>query len=135
MNESILIIEDDALNLKLARITLDLAGFAVRTATNAEEGLRALSFHVPKLILLDIKLPDRDGMSLARQLKADPQFKHVSIVAITACAMKGDKEKILAAGCDAYVAKPVEPEQLVEIIRARLRIMGQVDVALTTEFS
>lgn len=117
MTQPVLIIEDDPLNLKLAKMVLELQGFDVRVAMNAQEGLQVLAEFEPQLILLDIKLPDMDGLLLVRKLKADQRYQHIKIIAITAYAMKGDREKILEAGCDNYLSKPVEPGFLVECIR------------------
>ena len=106
--EPLLIVDDNALNLKLARLLLTGAGYEVRTAVDAEEALSLLqSFH-PRLILMDIQLPGMDGLELTRYLKADPARRHIIIVALTAYAMKGDEEKMRAAGCDGYLSKPID---------------------------
>lgn len=108
--EPVLVVDDNPQNLKLARVLLTAAGFEVTTAVDAEDTLRVLETFNPLLILLDVQLPGMDGLELARRLKSDPARRHILIVALTAYAMKGDKEKALAAGCDGYIAKPIDAE-------------------------
>jgi CheY-like chemotaxis protein len=121
---SILIVDDNPQNLKLARVLLRSEGFEVRTAVHAEEALKVLDAFQPRLILMDLQLPGMDGLELTRRLKADPQTREILIVALTAYAMKGDEEKALAAGCDDYVPKPIDTEQLPKRIRALLEGTG-----------
>jgi len=108
MSQSILVVDDNPSNLKLFTYLLALPGYAVTTAASAEQALDVLSHLVPDLIIMDLQLPDVDGLTLTRQLKADPKMKGVPIVAVTASAMKGDEEKARAAGVDGYMSKPVE---------------------------
>jgi CheY-like chemotaxis protein len=112
----ILIVDDNAANLKLARVVLAAEGHEVLTANDAEEALRILAVATPRLILMDIQLPGMDGLELTRRLKADPKHRDLIIVALTAYAMKGDDEKAKKAGCDGYVAKPIDPETLPQIV-------------------
>jgi CheY-like chemotaxis protein len=105
---SILIVDDNPSNLKLFTFLLALPGYAVTTASNAEQALHVLERLVPNLIIMDLQLPDVDGLTLTRQLKADPRMQGVPIVAVTASAMKGDEEKARAAGVDGYMSKPVD---------------------------
>jgi two-component system, cell cycle response regulator DivK len=112
----ILIVDDNAANLKLARVVLAAEGFDVRTANDAEEAVQILTTVLPHLILMDIQLPDMDGLELTRRLKADPKFRDLIIVALTAYAMKGDEEKARSAGCDGYVTKPIDPATLPGIV-------------------
>jgi CheY-like chemotaxis protein len=114
--ESILIVDDNAANLKLARVILTSEGYEVRTAGDAEEALAVLRDYAPALILMDIQLPGMDGLELTRRLKADPNMRGIAILALTAYAMKGDEERMLAAGCDGYVAKPIDRRRLIEQI-------------------
>lgn len=107
MSARILIVDDNAVNLKLACDVLECDGFTVTKAADAEQALQVLDRLVPDLILMDIALPGMDGLTLTRQLKADARFSQVPVVALTAFAMKGDAEKALAAGCDAYITKPI----------------------------
>lgn len=115
--EPILIIDDNLLNLKLVTYLLTAKGYDVHTAFDAEEGLRILKTFKPQLILMDIQLPGMDGLELTKKLKADPKYKDIPIIAITAYAMKGDKEKALAAGCDGYISKPIDTRTLPDFIR------------------
>jgi CheY-like chemotaxis protein len=110
--ETILIVDDNAINLKLARVLLQGEGYAVVTASDAEEALELLKTCDPALILMDIQLPGMDGLSLTRQLKADPATRHIVIVALTAYAMKGDDLKAKDAGCDGYITKPIDLDTL-----------------------
>jgi CheY-like chemotaxis protein len=116
---SILIVDDNATNLKLARVLLTHAGYHVQTASNAEEAMSVLDAFEPALILMDIQLPGMDGLELTRRLKRDPKRRQIVILALSAYAMKGDEEKALAAGCDGYVTKPIDPDHLLaEVERA-----------------
>jgi len=105
---AILVVDDNPSNLKLFTFLLALPGYAVTTASNAEQALAVLDHLVPDLIIMDLQLPDVDGLTLTRRLKADPRMKGIPIVAVTASAMKGDEEKARAAGVDGYMSKPVE---------------------------
>lgn len=112
--ESVLIIDDNATNLKLARILIGSEGFDVRTAENAEAALELLAVYRPRLILMDIQLPGMDGLTLTRTLRADRAYDNVVILALTAYAMKGDEDKAMAAGCDGYITKPIDQDVLLE---------------------
>jgi CheY-like chemotaxis protein len=107
-SRSILVVDDNPSNLKLFTFLLTMPGYVVTTAGNAEEALDVLARITPDLIIMDLQLPDVDGLTLTRQLKVDPKMKGIPIVAVTASAMKGDEEKALAAGVDGYMSKPVE---------------------------
>jgi CheY-like chemotaxis protein len=111
--DPILIVDDNPQNLKLARVLLRSEGYRVETAVDAEEALRVLQTFAPQLILMDLQLPGMDGLELTRRLKADPSRRHILVVALTAYAMKGDEERARAAGCDDYVAKPIDTQGLV----------------------
>lgn len=104
----ILIVDDNATNLKLARVLLTAEGYDIRTAIDAEHALEVLKDFAPQLILMDIQLPGMDGLELTRRLKADPKTRAVTVVALTAYAMKGDEEKALASGCSGYISKPID---------------------------
>jgi two-component system, cell cycle response regulator DivK len=118
--EAILIVDDNVANLKLARVLLQGEGYEVRTAADAEEALRILQTFTPRLILMDIQLPGMDGLALTRQLKADAATKNIVILALTAYAMKGDEDKARAAGCDGYIAKPIDVGSLPGVIAEHL---------------
>ena len=113
---SILVVDDNESNLRLMDALLSCAGYAVKTSIDAEQALADLEEFTPDLILMDIQLPRMDGLSLTRLLKADPGRGHIVIVALTAYAMKSDEEKALAAGCDGYIAKPIDTRRLGESI-------------------
>jgi CheY-like chemotaxis protein len=122
--EPILIVDDNAANLKLARVLLSGEGYEVRTAGDAEQALELLeSFH-PRLILMDLQLPGMDGLELTRRLKADPTRRDIAVIALTAYAMKGDEEKARAAGCDDYVTKPIDTEELPRLVADHLSADG-----------
>jgi two-component system cell cycle response regulator DivK len=119
-NELVLIVDDNAANLKLARVLLSLEGYDARTANDAEQALKLLETFTPRLILMDIQMPGMDGLQLTRLLKSTPQGDKIVIVALTAYAMKGDEERARAAGCDGYIAKPIDTVSLPAMIRAYL---------------
>ena len=112
MSTRILIVDDNPVNLKLATDVLEMEGYAVEKAVDAEQAQEMLKSATPDLILMDIALPGMDGLTLARKLKADARLKHVPVVAMTAFAMKGDEQKALDAGCDGYIAKPINTRTL-----------------------
>ncbi len=118
--EAILIVDDNAINLKLARVLLQGEGYAVRTATDAEDALRQLATYTPRVILMDIQLPGMDGLQLTQMLKSGDSTKDIVILALTAYAMKGDEEKARAAGCDGYVTKPIDIDSLPQLIAHHL---------------
>lgn len=115
-----LIVDDNALNRELAAFLLDAAGMAVDEVSNATEALARIDAKRPDVILMDIQLPGMDGLALARALKDDPQTRDICVVAFTAYAMKGDEAKMRAAGCDGYIAKPIEVTRFVAQVRACL---------------
>jgi CheY-like chemotaxis protein len=115
-SEPVLVVDDNAVNLKLTRVLLRGAGYDVQTAADAEEALRLLEAHKPRLILMDVQLPGISGLELTQRLKADARTRDVIVVALTAYAMKGDEEKALAAGCDAYVSKPIDTDALLVLV-------------------
>ena len=112
----ILIIDDNPIDLKLAAGLLELRGYKVDVAIDAEQAQSILSNVVPDLILTDIALPGMDGLTLTRLLKADARLKRVPVVALTGFAMQGDAERAAAAGCDAYITKPINPRTFVDQI-------------------
>lgn len=119
----ILVVDDNATNLKLFSQVLEFEGFEVLKAENAEEAKALIEQTPPDLILMDIALPGMDGLTLTRQLKAQPKTKSIPIVALTAFAMKGDDQKARDAGCDGYITKPIDtrrlPEQVAEWLKHR----------------
>jgi two-component system cell cycle response regulator DivK len=116
----ILVIEDNASNMKLAVFLLEKEGHEVLQATDAEDGIRITRERLPALILMDVQLPGMDGLEATRMLKADAATQHIKIVALTAFAMRGDQEKIKAAGCDEYIAKPIRYKDLLKVVAQML---------------
>ncbi len=122
--EAILIVDDNEANRRFVEIALAREGYLVRTAANAAEALTAIQGAAPDLILMDLQLPDIDGYELTRRLKTDTARRAIRIVALTAYAMKGDDERARAAGCDGYIAKPVEPAVLRRLVADHLHAAG-----------
>ena len=117
---TILIVDDNPTNLKLAADVLECEGHSVLRAQDAEEAQEILKHTTPELILMDIQMPGMDGLTLTRRLKANPAYQHIHIVALTSFAMKGDEQKAREAGCDGYITKPIDtrklPVQVAEIL-------------------
>ena len=107
-NQSILVVDDNPDNLKLTQVLLEIEGYEVKMAEDAKQTLETLRTYRPALILMDVQLPEMDGLELTRRLRLDPALGGVVIVALTAYAMKGDQEDARAAGCDGYITKPLD---------------------------
>ena len=117
MKKKILIVEDNDLNLKLFRDLLEAHGYET---IETKEGMQALNITRtvrPDLILMDIQLPEISGLDITKKLKADSEVNHIPIIAVTAFAMKDDEEKILRAGCQAYISKPISITSFLETIK------------------
>ena len=114
----VLYVEDNDDNAYMLKNRLTRAGFTVVIATYGAQGLAMATSEQPDLILMDLMLPDIDGEEATRRLKADPATKHIPVIALTANAMSGDREKAIAAGCDDFDTKPVEMPRLLEKIAA-----------------
>lgn len=112
--KSILYIEDNFDNRMLVRRLLEHEGFLVLEAENAHEALALLQTQQPDLILMDINMPEIDGYTLTRQIKATPQTSQIPVIALTANVMRGDKERTLRAGCDGYIEKPIDIDTFIE---------------------
>lgn len=121
-NARILVVDDNPTNLKLVSDLLGFEGHEVLKAMDAEEAQVVLTDTLPDLILMDIALPGMDGLTLTRQLKANPQTRHIRIVALTAFAMKGDEQKAMDAGCDGYITKPIDTRALPKQVAGILAI-------------
>lgn len=121
MTHSILVVDDNPSNLKLFTLLLAMPGYEVTTARNAEEALSILETVQPELILMDLQLPDIDGLTLTRRLKLDPRLRQTPIVAVTASAMKGDEEKARAAGVDGYMTKPLDKRAFRTMVKGYLK--------------
>jgi CheY-like chemotaxis protein len=117
---TILVVDDNHTNLKLVTDVLGFEGYCILTGTDAKQAQAVVRQSPPDLILMDIGLPDMDGLALTQILKADQKTRHIIIVALTAFAMKGDEEKAIAAGCDGYIIKPIDtrkfPLQVAELL-------------------
>ncbi|HUZ86078.1 MAG TPA: response regulator [Candidatus Baltobacterales bacterium] len=120
----ILVVEDDLASQLLATVILELDGYEVEVANTAAQASRLIAEHRPDLILMDVQLPGEDGLSLTGRLKADPLTASIPIVAVTALAMSGDLERTIAAGCDAYVVKPIDTKTFAGDLRRLLRATG-----------
>lgn len=116
----VLIVEDNPANMTLATFLLQSAGHAVISATDAETGVALARQEQPDLILMDIQLPRMDGLQATGLLKADEATRAIPVIALTALAMKGDEERIRAAGCDGYIAKPLAYKDFLATISAQL---------------
>ena len=117
---TILIVEDNAANMKLAVFLLQHAGYTVLSAADAEAGLTLARNEHPDLILMDIQLPGMDGLAATALLKADEATRAIPVIALTALAMKGDEERILAAGCVGYLAKPMGYREVLASVATQL---------------
>ena len=117
----ILVIEDQELNRKVVRIVLQSKGYIVVEATDAIEAIASLENAIPQLILMDIALPGQSGEELARRIKANLAWVNIPIIALTAAAMSGDRERILKSGCDDYLSKPIDIKVLVDRVETHLR--------------
>lgn len=117
---SVLIVEDNPANMTLAVFLLTSAGHTVLSATDAETGLTMAREQKPDLILMDIQLPGMDGLQATALLKSDEATRPIPVIALTALAMKGDEERIRAAGCDGYIAKPIRYQEFLASIAERL---------------
>lgn len=127
----ILIIEDNPANMKLALLLLHKVGHEVQCAVDAETGVDLARAEIPELILMDIQLPGMDGLSATALLKKDPGTAHIPVIALTAMAMKADKQKSEVAGCDGYIAKPLRYQELYATIDALLaKNVGAADKAV-----
>ena len=118
----ILIIEDNVQNMKLAAFLLGSAGHTVLQASHALGGIALAKQHHPDLILMDIQLPGMDGLTATNMLKGDPDTRDIKVYALTAFAMKGDEEKMYAAGCDGYIAKPIRYQTFLKTVSSALGI-------------
>ena len=116
----VLIVEDNPANMTLATFLVRTAGHTVISATDAEAGVTLARAEQPDLILMDIQLAGMDGLEATQLLKRDEGTRAIPVIALTALAMKGDEERIRAAGCDGYIAKPLAYKDLFELLSAQL---------------
>ncbi len=113
----ILMVEDTEDNRQIVRDLMDSVGYELIEAHDGAAGVAMAAEHKPDLILMDIQLPVLDGYEASRRIKADPDLRHIPIIAVTSYALAGDEAKTRAAGCDGYVAKPFSPRQLLAKVR------------------
>ncbi len=118
--EPILVVDDNDLNLELLRDLLEGQGYRVRVAADADGAIAVLHDFRPRLILMDIQLPGMDGLTLTRMLKSNPSMRDIRIVGLTGYAMAGDEQRLLAAGCDGYLPKPIDTRTLPGVVQAQL---------------
>ncbi len=117
MSKRILVVEDTEDNRQIIRDLLTSAGYELIEAVTGEEGVAMAAQHRPDLILMDMQLPVLDGYEATRRIKAQPELKHIPVIAVTSYALAGDEAKTKAAGCDGYVAKPFSPRLLLAKVR------------------
>jgi two-component system, cell cycle response regulator DivK len=115
--ERILVVEDNEMNMKLFRDVLVATGFRALEATTGGEAVDVAVEHAPDLVLMDIQLPDADGVDVLRRLRTDDRTADIPVLAVTAQAMRGDRERFLAAGFDGYLSKPVNVGELIGTVR------------------
>ncbi len=124
MKEKILIVEDNPRNMRLIEMTLRAKNYTLLKATDGEEALDMAMRERPDLIIMDIRLPKMNGLEVTRKLRGTPSFSLTPIIGVTAYAMKGDREKVIEAGCDAYLTKPISTRNLAGLIAEMLRKRG-----------
>jgi CheY-like chemotaxis protein len=122
MKKKVLYIEDNEQNLYLVRFILEKHGYEVFSAMDGQDGIELAAGVKPDLILLDIQLPLMDGYAVARQLRANPELVGIPIVAVTSYAMAGDRDKALAAGCNGYIEKPINPDTFMQQVESHLPV-------------
>ncbi len=125
MKKRILIVEDNDLNLKLFRDLLSAHGYETIETREGVEAVPLTRAEMPDLILMDIQLPEISGLDVTRQLKAEEKLRHIPVIAVTAFAMKDDEEKILSAGCQAYISKPISIVPFLNTVR---KFLGETEL-------
>jgi two-component system cell cycle response regulator DivK len=120
MKGKVLVIEDNEQNLYLVRFILERSGYEVFAAPDGKAGIEMAALLKPDLILLDIQLPVMDGYAVARHLRQNPELADTPIVAVTSYAMSGDREKVMEAGCNGYIEKPINPDTFVAKVEKHL---------------
>ena len=120
MNEKILIVDDNPSHMRLIEMVLRAKGYTLLQATDGDEALDVALRELPDLIIMDIQLPKMSGLEVTKKLRETPAFSHIPIIALTAYAMKGDKERFIDGGCDAYLSKPINTRELPRVIAEML---------------
>ena len=116
----VLIVEDNELNMKLFHDLLEASGMTILQTRNGIDALKVAKEDRPDLIVMDIQLPEMSGLEVTEKIKADPELRPIPVVAVTAFAMKGDEERIRAAGCEAYLSKPISIDRFISTIKSFL---------------
>ncbi|MGD2013917.1 MAG: response regulator [Desulfobacterales bacterium] len=119
--KTILVIEDNKLNMKLVNGLIKIGKYRMLEALDAESGIQLIREQRPDLVLMDIQLPGMDGLSATKVIKEDPDLKDIPIVALTSFAMQGDEEKALAVGCTGYITKPIDTRKFLETVSRYLK--------------
>jgi two-component system, cell cycle response regulator DivK len=117
VNKTVMIVEDNELNMKLFNDLLQAHGIKTIQTRNGLDAINLAREHMPDLILMDIQLPEVSGLEVTKWLKDDDKVKHIPVIAITAFAMKGDEERILEGGCEAYLSKPISVQKFLETVK------------------
>ncbi len=117
MSKTVMIVEDNELNMKLFHDLLEANGYRTIQTRNGMEALALAREHHPELILMDIQLPEVSGLDVTRWIKEDETIRHIPVIAVTAFAMKGDEERIRGGGCEAYLSKPISVMKFIETVR------------------
>jgi CheY-like chemotaxis protein len=119
--ERILLVEDNPMNRRVSEFLLKAQGYIVDEARDGQEALDKVKTQLPDLILMDLQLPGLDGFAATKIIKQDDATKKIPIVALTAYAMSGDEERALAAGCDGYITKPIDPDEFHKVVASYLK--------------
>ena len=117
MPKTVMIVEDNELNMKLFNDLLRANGYETLPMRNGYEALESLETERPDLIIMDIQLPEISGLEVTRQIKANESLRHIPVIAVTAFAMKGDEDRIRAGGCEAYLSKPISVASFIETVK------------------
>jgi len=126
-DKRILLVEDDFMNMRLAQHILEVEGYTVIKATTAHEALAQIESTIPDLILMDVQLPDMDGMTVVKILRENAVTRDIVILALTACAMKGDRERMLRMGCNGYLSKPIDVQNFIDTVRKSLSSKSETE--------
>jgi len=116
MVKSILIVEDNLSHIELLEDLFRSHGYSTLSVMSGENALNIMRNNPPDLVLMDIRLPGMDGYTITRKIKSDPQTKNIPVIAVTALALKGDRQKALQAGCDEYMSKPIDTHEIITIV-------------------
>jgi len=120
MTHRVLIVEDNELNMKLFHDLLEASGMTILMTRNGIDALEVAKRERPDLIVMDIQLPEMSGLEVTEKIKSDPDLAPIPVIAVTAFAMKGDEERIRAAGCEAYLSKPISIDRFISTVKAFL---------------